>query len=281
MCMIHTHWWAYFDACRMEGISWGTQVHRRLGRWGGIFHVRVGAVFTQHSRGWGGIFHVLCWACVNIAYGICVVLCFCCLCCFPFVLCCVVLCCFPFVLCCVVLCCVVLCCVVLCFVVCVAFLCVMLCCVVFFLCCVVLCCVVLCCDLLFVLLSFCVVLCCVVLFSFCVVLCCFVLCCVVICCLCALVDVGRGGGIFHLCVGVVLTQHSRGWGGYFSCWCWPAVLTGILPITLMCMHEKCQLLQHNRDHRESPSLSHVSCCFLVPLRSFRVSSKKPTLQKFD
>ena len=131
---------------------------------GGLFHLRVGAVLTQHSsRGWGSIFHLPCWACVNIAYRICVALycvvlfcvvlccvvlyvvlcCFvlCCLCCFPFVLCCVLLCfvvlfSFCVVLCCVVLCCAVLCCVVLC--------CVVLCCVV--LCCVVLCCVVLCCG---------------------------------------------------------------------------------------------------------------------------------------
>ena len=125
-----------------------------------FFTSRIGAFLTQHSTGWGGISHLPCWACVNIAYRICVVLCCVVLCCVVLccvVLCCVVLCCVALrcvVLCCVVLCCVVLCCVVLCyvlfcvvlcFVVCVAFLLyyVVLCCVVFLLCCVVLCCVVL------------------------------------------------------------------------------------------------------------------------------------------
>ena len=79
----------------------------RTGRGGlGIFHLRVGAVLTEHGRGWGVFFNSR----VGSAYRICVAL-WCGVVCFVrVVLCCVVLCCV--VLCCVVLCCVVLCCVV-------------------------------------------------------------------------------------------------------------------------------------------------------------------------
>ena len=143
---------------------------------GGIFHVRVGAVLTQHKRGRGGIFHRLCWGCVNTSNSVV----WCCV-----VLCCVVLCC---VVCCVLLCCVVLCCVVLC--------------------CVVLCCVV--CGVVLFLILFCffvAVSCRVVFFFFFLVLCCVVLCCVVLCWWCR-----SGPAIFALlCMSPLLlstTQHN-------------------------------------------------------------------------